>query len=91
MAANAEKPLTRAEGAAQQLSIANTPFLASAHISDKAKLFPIPPWAPRSGRNMQFRKWEIGIARLGKAFGLPDTWIHDKPLHRTLTNFVALP
>ena len=77
MAAKAEDTLTRASGEGT-LSLV-TPFMASSAISDKAKLFPIPRWAPRSGRGMPHHKWMISIARLGKAFNLSADWLQEKP------------
>ena len=77
MAANAVDALPRGPVAQEPASF-DTPFMAASAIADKAKLFPIAAWAPRSGRGMQYQKWLMGVQRLGKAFGLTEGWIHSK-------------
>ena len=51
------------------LSNNNLPLLASSSIA-KDKLFPIPTWAPRSGRTAMFDEWRRGITLLCNAFGI---------------------
>ena len=75
MAADAET-LTRLSGEDQHSSLV-TPFMATTVITDKNKLFPIARWAPRSGQNMDYQRFRIGLQRLGKSFGLKPAWIHD--------------
>ena len=48
----------------------STPLLANSAIPSHQR-FPIAVWSPRSGRNMQYVKWEQDISLLAAAFGIP--------------------
>ena len=56
---------------------ANTPFLAKTTIPLSSR-FPIPTWAPRSGRGIQFHKWWSAVRKLLAAFDLPPDCIAEE-------------
>ena len=63
----------------QRLMPANTPFLARTTIPLSHR-FPIPTWAPRSGRGIQFHKCWSAVRKLLAAFGLtPDSVGEEAP------------
>ena len=48
----------------------NTPLLATSPICSAGDLFPVPKWAPRSGRGPAYAAWHRAIQQLLAAFGL---------------------
>ena len=62
-----------------QTAASATPFLARTTIPSSHR-FPIPTWAPRSGRGMTFHKWWSAVRKLLAAYGLtPDCVDEEAP------------
>ena len=59
-------------------STARYPFLATSRIPINA-LFPIPKWAPRTGRTDAYVEWWRGVVQLASAFGLTEADLSDVP------------
>ena len=58
-------------------TLSATPFLAKTTIP-LAHRFPIPSWAPRSGRGIQHYKWWSAVRKLLAAYGLSPDSIYDE-------------
>ena len=56
----------------------STPFMARTTIPPSHR-FPIPTWAPRSGRGMSFHKWWSAVRKLLAAYGLPPDSVDEEP------------
>ena len=61
-------------------STARYPLLATSRIPLNA-LFPIPKWAPRTGRTDAYVEWWRGVVQLASAFGLTEADLSDVPLN----------
>ena len=53
----------------QSNTLSNSPFMATSAVNDSQR-FPVPTWAPRSGRTLQYHKFFSGVKQLCGAFGL---------------------
>ena len=70
---------------------ANTPFLARTTIPLSHR-FPIPTWAPRSGRGIQFHKWWSAVRKLLAAFDLPPDCVNEEaPGEECVTDIGSVP